>query len=64
MDFHTQEHDPAAKDCREDSQKLQEAVAQIFNVNGETDTSRHACLSYHLLRLDFLWLIGEECALQ
>ena len=35
VDFRTQEHDPAAKDCHEDSQKLQEAVAQIFNVNGE-----------------------------
>ena len=34
VDFHTQEHDPSAKDSHEDSQKLQEAVAQIFNVNG------------------------------
>ena len=35
VDFHTQEHDPAAKECHEDSQKLQEAVAQIFSVNGK-----------------------------
>ena len=34
VDFHTQEHDPAAKDSHEDSRQLQEAVAQIFNVNG------------------------------
>ena len=34
VDFHTQEHDPAAKDSHEDSRQLQEAVAQIFNLNG------------------------------
>ena len=34
VDFHTQEYDPSAKDSHEDSRQLQEAVAQIFNVNG------------------------------
>ncbi|CAL5225498.1 g8326 [Coccomyxa viridis] len=33
VDFHTQEYDPSAKDSHEDSRQLQEAVAQIFNVN-------------------------------
>ena len=44
VDFHTQEHDPAAKDCHEDSERLQEAVAQIFSVNGEPCQTSHACL--------------------
>ena len=61
VDFHTQEYDPSAKDSHEDSRQLQEAVAQIFNVNG---THSNPLLLAYMQGLVRLWIASECCLLR
>jgi len=41
--FHTQEFDPVGKNSseREEAQRLQAAVAQVFSVNGKHNSAWH-----------------------